>query len=371
MNSFKTIVNNTLKNLQIIIYQPPRFIDDLQEIQTILRNYHDTPTGGHIGQHRLYLKLREQYTWRDMKSSISRFVKACESCKKNKIIKHTKEKMVVTTTPSSPFEIISIDTVGPLPISIQGNRYAISIQCDLTKYIILIPIKTKEAQIIAKALVENFILIYGSFIELRSDQGTEYKNDVLDRICKLLGIRQSFATAYHPQTIGSLERNHRCLNEYLRSFINDQKNDWDEWMKFYSYSYNTTPHTDHGFTPYELVFGRKSNLPHEIYEKGIEPVYNLNEYYYELKYKIQRTNEIAKENLIKHKILRKDQYEAKSNSIQVHVGDSVYLTNENRKKLDEIYTGPYTVVEVSEPNCKIQDPITTKITEVHLNRLIV
>lgn len=155
LDAFKKIVNNTLKNLQIIIYQPPRFINDLQEIQMILRNYHDT--------------------MKDMKSSISRFVKVCESYKKNKINNHTKEKMVVTTTPSSPFELISIDTVGPLPISIQENRYTIRIQCDLTKYIILIPVKTKETHIIAKALVENFILIYGSLIELKSDQGTEYK----------------------------------------------------------------------------------------------------------------------------------------------------------------------------------------------------
>lgn len=167
---FKKVVNETSKNLQVIIYQPPKFLTDLQEIQRILENYHNTPTGGHIGQHRLYLKLREKYTWKDMKGSISRFVKACESCKKNKTIRHTKERMMVTTTPSSPFEIISIDTVGPLPITTKGNRYAISIQCDLSKYIILIPIQSKEATVIARALVEHFILIYGTFLELRSDQ---------------------------------------------------------------------------------------------------------------------------------------------------------------------------------------------------------
>lgn len=213
---FKELAVKSPKNLQIIIYNPPKFISDLGEIQNILKNYHQTPTGGHIGQHRLYHKLREIYNWTNMKSSIAQFIKACELCKLNKITKHTKEK---------PFEVISIDTVGPLPKSNSNNGYAVTIQCELSKYVVLIPIPTKEANVIANALVENFILIYGKFLELKPDQGSEYKNEVLDQICKLLHIKQTFSTAYHPQTIGSLERNHGCLNEYLRNFVNEHHSD--------------------------------------------------------------------------------------------------------------------------------------------------
>lgn len=49
---------------------------------------------------------------------------------------------------------------------------------------------------------------------------------------------------------------------------------------FFSFSYNTTPHTEHEFTPHELVFGTKARLPQEIYEKKrrTDPVYNLEQY---------------------------------------------------------------------------------------------
>lgn len=224
---------------------------------------------------RMYLQIRDLYRWKAMKRYITLFVQACELCKRNKIVQHTKEPQIITTTPSKPFEIITIDTVGPLPKTNNGNRYAITIQCELTKYIVLAPIQNKEANTTARAIVDNFILIYGNFLEIKTDQ---YNNEVLSQICKQLKIKQTFATAYHPQTIGALERNHRCLNEYLRCFVNEHQSDWDDWLKYYQFNYNTTPHTIHGYTPYELVFGVKANLPHSNNQRNLDPVYNLEAY---------------------------------------------------------------------------------------------
>lgn len=368
--TFKELVLKSIKNLQIIIYNPPKFISDLDEIKRILENYHQTPTGGHIGQHRLYLKLREIYNWTNMKSSIAQFIKACELCKLNKITKHTKEKLTITNTPSKPFEVVSIDTIGPLPKSNNNNRYAVTIQCELTKYVVLVPIPTKEANVIAKSLVENFILIYGKFLELKSDQGTEYKNEVLDQICKLLQVKQTFSTAYHPQTIGSLERNHRCLNEYLRNFVNEHQSDWDDWLQFYAFTYNTSPHTDHGLTPYELVFGVKARVPHETYTDRIDPVYNFDLYSKELRYKLQKSHEIVKQKLLEQKQIRKEINDRSINPLQIKIGDIVYLQKENRRKLDSFYSGPYKVKSITEPNCEIINLQTNQLSLVHKNRLI-
>ena len=193
----KNIANKTLQTIQIILYTPPKLIKHSAEIKQILENHHNSPTGGHVGQHRMYLRIRNLYNWKDMKGSIAQFVKACELCKRNKIIKHTKQPAIVTTTPSKPFEVITIDTVGPLPKTNKNNRYVVTIQCELSKYIVLAPVPNKEANTISKTIIENFILIYGKFLEVRSDQGTEYNNEILSQICKQLNIKQTFATAYH------------------------------------------------------------------------------------------------------------------------------------------------------------------------------
>ena len=369
MHALKEIVNTTISNYEIIIFKPPKLIKDKQEIQDILKQNHTTPTSGHIGQTRLYLKLRELVKWKNMKKDISDYIKNCDKCKYNKIVRHTKQPTIITTTPTKPFEVISADTIGPFTRTNNGNRYILSVQCNLTKYIVLIPIPTKESAIIAKSLVEHFILTYGKFLELRTDQGLEYKNEILKKVCDLLEIKQTFSTAYHPQTIGALERNHRCLNEYLRSFTNAHQTDWDDWIKFYAFSFNTTPHTEHSFSPFELVFGRKATLPNDLKLKPAEPVYNLEAYYNELKFRLARSNSIAHDLLIKNKINNQQYCNKTINPIDISIGDQVKLIIENNRKLDPCYIGPYKVIEIDEPNCTLINPITEKTTIVHKNRI--
>lgn len=69
----------------------------------------------------------------------------------------------------------------------------------------MIPVKNKEAQTIAKAIFDNFIPAYGLMKEMRTDQGTEYKNEVISRLAELLKMKHNFSTAYHHESIGSCE----------------------------------------------------------------------------------------------------------------------------------------------------------------------
>ena len=63
----------------------------------------------------------------------------------------------------------------------------------------------KEAKTIAKMLFEEMILVYGTSKSIRSDLGTEFKNQIFNEVCKLCDI----ITANHHETVGSIERNHR------------------------------------------------------------------------------------------------------------------------------------------------------------------
>ena len=58
---------------------------------------------------------------------------------------------------------------------------------------------------------------------LISDMGTEYKNTILTELCNLLKINQIISTAYHHQTLGTVERSNMTFNEYVRSYISINK----------------------------------------------------------------------------------------------------------------------------------------------------
>lgn len=60
--------------------------------------------------------------------------------------------------------------------------------------------------------------------------------------------------------------------------------------------------------------------------------------------------------------------QSKSNPIELKLGNQVAVTNENRKKLEQVYNGPFTVIEISDPNVKIKNSQTTQT--IHKNRII-
>jgi hypothetical protein len=82
---------------------------------------------------------------------------------------HTRLPLTITDTPYTVFEKCTIDIVGPLSTSIIGYRYILTIQDDLSKFLIAVPLAEQSADEVAKASVDNVILIYGPPRTILSD----------------------------------------------------------------------------------------------------------------------------------------------------------------------------------------------------------
>ena len=369
INEFKNIGNAKLKTVTIAI--TPKIVtvtSDTQKLE-ILKKFHENPVfGGHPGVSRLLSKIKRFYTWKNLTKDVRNYVKKCEKCRVNKSGVKNIEPLINTQTATKAFEIVQIDTIGPLPKSFNHNEYAVTIICDLTKFLITVPIPNKSAKEVAKAIVENCILIHGPIQQIITDMGTEYKNEIFKEMCRLLQIEHRTSTAYHHQTLGSIERSHKTLNEYLRAYLCVDKTDWDYWIKYFTYCYNTTPTSTHGYTPFELVYGKIPPSYDFLTTNTVDPLYNYEAYDKELKFRLQTSQKRAAEMLEKAKKAAKIRYDLKSNPQSIQVNDMVYLRDESSHKLDSIYKGPYQVLEVSDNgNCTIK---TNKNNQtVHKNRL--
>ena len=372
INEFKEACNKMLKKLTIIMYQEPRAIENDKEKSELLKRYHYDPLyGGHIGQKRLYAKLRENYYWKNMSRDIAKYVKNCKQCLVNKAKVKNCEPLVITETPQKSFDTVVVDTAGPFKKSEKGNLYALTIICDLTKFLITIPIPNKQAETVAKAILDSCILIFGPMRKILSDRGTEYINQVTKELFKLMNIEQVSSTAYHHETLGSIERTHRVFNEYLRSYINEYQTNWDECVKYFTYCYNTTPHTSFNFkyTPFELVFA-KNALSHDfLLNNKVDPNYNVDNYALEVKQQLQIAHKIARELLNRSKETNKMIYDQKSKTYCFKKGDLVLIRIENRNKLEPIYKGPFIIKEIIGVNAKILDKNNNEELLVHKNRL--
>jgi len=169
------------------------------------------------------------------------------------------------------------------------------------------------------------------------------------------------------------------LIEYLRHYINDEQTDWDEWIPYAMFTYNTTPHTATAYTPFELIYGHQAMLPMAL-SLSPKPTYSYDDYAEELKQKLRATQQLAKGHLHEVKIRAKTYADKNINFKTFKIGDKVLLQDGTvtstvlrlrhgrSKKLDAQWTGPYRVVEkISDVIYKIQ--IKRKTTCVHANRL--
>jgi transposase InsO family protein len=65
--------------------------------------------------------------------------------------------------------------------------------------------KEQSEEEVARAFVDNVILIYGVPQVILSDCGTQFLSEIFKGICRLLGIKRIQTTSWHPQSNGSNE----------------------------------------------------------------------------------------------------------------------------------------------------------------------
>lgn len=361
------------KGIYMLIYDnQKKILENEQDIQLILKEYHDNPLGGHQGTKRMLSRIGNKFMWKGMKKTIEEYVKKCKECQMNKPSKGCKMPMKITSIAKQPFERIAIDIVGPLPETINGNKYLLTFQDDLTRFVGAIPIANQEADTIAREFVHHIILKYGfrENLTVLSDMGSNFQSELFKNICKLLKIKKYNTSPWHPETNGGLERSHRTLKEYLRNYI-DQVEDWDKFVEFGIFTINSTKNETTGYSPFELLYGQKMTIPTSFMTK-IDPVYNYENYVFELRYKLQKAFEIARENQLRMKTKTKDYYDRNIRPIDFKVGDKVLIRNNFKKgegrKLQPLYIGPYVIVDViSDTNVKIK--IDGKLKIYHKNNI--
>lgn len=364
-NGIKNTVN--WRGPRILVIKGVKKVIDMDEKRIILNDFHLLPTSGHAGINRMINNIKRYYFWSGLDIDVNNFVKKCDKCQKQKYSNHyIREPMVVTSTANFSFQKVYLDIVGPLPTDSDGFNYILTLQCELTKFVEAYPLKNKDSVSVARSFVENFILRYGIPQEIATDRGSEFISSTVKEICTLLNIKQINSTAYHHESIGALENSHKVLGAYLRIQTENLNDTWSTWVPYWCFSYNTTVHTETKYTPFELIFGRECKIPNNLTDI-VEPIYNFESYPLELKYRLQRAHEDAKNNLIHSKLKRKEIYDKRVNPIEYRPGDMILLKNEDGNKLmTPCFLGPYIVVKEDTPNVVVLKD--NKEHVVHKNR---
>ena len=247
----------------------PKEIFDPKEQQHLITEHHDTPLAGHPGIQKTVELLERSVFWPTLRSDVEKYVRACPPCQANKPHRYKVKAPLHPVDPGEiPFKNISLDLIGPLPVS-NGSNAILVIVDKTTKKGVFIPTNiTLNSPKFAKLFIQHWVKHFGIPATITSDLGPQFVSDFIKAFYEALGIQSTPSTAYHPQTDGQTERVNQELEIYLRFFINSLQNDWDVSIPLAEFAYNDKIHSTTKITPHYATIGVhpwKGN-PHAIDE---------------------------------------------------------------------------------------------------------
>ena len=216
---------------------------------------------GHNGTNRMYTLLKRLYYWKGFKPSVAKHIKMCYQCQRRnrQVIKYATLHFDVATF---PMQFISMDLIGEFhPPTVKNNRYALAVICMLTGYVFCVPLKTKSAEEVIQAYINNIYSKFGGSIKILSDNGTEFKNKIFEQVVRELGVVHKLSTPpYHPAFNGRIEGFHAFHKACIAKHIAPQL-EWDKLVPLACAAYNFIPNEHSKESPFFLMYGRDPVLP--------------------------------------------------------------------------------------------------------------
>ncbi|WVZ96698.1 hypothetical protein U9M48_042302 [Paspalum notatum var. saurae] len=187
----------------------------------------------------------------------------CHPCR---LASHTPVNQVMT---AHPRELLYMDTVGPSWVcSVGGKWYILMIVDDFSRWSWVHFMESKDE---AFEFVHDLVLKLRNetghaMRALRSDNGSEFKNDCFKAFCHSQGLEHQFSSPYVPQQNRVVERKNRTLVEMARAMLDEHGTP----RKFWAKAINTVCYMSNRIflravlnkTSYELRFGWQPKVSH-------------------------------------------------------------------------------------------------------------
>ena len=318
---------------------------------TVLTLSHDDL--GHLGRDKTLSIAQERYFWVGLTDSVEQKLKTCRRCICAKSPSLPQRAPLVSIETSRPLELVCIDF-----LSLEESRgkyiYLLVITDHFTNYAQAIPTRNQEAKTVAKLLMDHFILHYGIMERLHSDQGGSFTAKVITHLCKLLGVKKSRTTPFHPEGDGKTERFNRTLLSMLRTLEPSEKLTWKDHVAPLVHAYNCCKHSSTNYSPFYLMFGRCPRLPIDIF-LGIPEQDGLHATANKIRENLAAAYKVASDSAKLARVTQAKGYNRKVRGNKVEIGDFVLVKNVNLKgkhKLADKWNSTLYMI-TSQPNIDI------------------
>ncbi|KAI0992850.1 hypothetical protein K3495_g15334 [Podosphaera aphanis] len=245
----------------------------------------------------------------------------------------------------------------------------------LSKQCISVPCaKSIDSRDMAKLYVYHIYRYFGPPITMTSDRGPQFISSFWKAFNAILGTRVQLSTADHPETDGQTEIYNQYLEQRLRPFCNYYQDNWSELLPMMDYAQLTLPHASlGGLLPYEILHGFKPRTSFDWQYKferpGLNDKVNVQDAQRYATH-LQKGFDLAKNLITKAQDTMRKNRNKHRRAVDFDVGDWVFLdsrhlkTQRPMKKLDNVFNGPFKIIEKVGHSFRLQLPVTMAIHNV-------
>lgn len=223
----------------------------------ILKREHHSPLAGHPGSSKMYQTMRRRYYWPSLAASVYGCVAACETCIKNRLTETQCTSVMRLFPATEPFSALAVDLLGPLTRTPEGYEYLLVICDRFTKLTRAVPLKTTTAMDVVSSIIDVWVASYGIPDSILSDNGPQFASILYQGVMSMLGVTINYATPYHPQTNGQVERFNKTLVRQLRHYVSEHVITWARYVSLLVTAYNSQVHSSTGEAPFSFVCPRR------------------------------------------------------------------------------------------------------------------
>ena len=347
------------------------YVPDDRGVQSqLLHEAHDAPTGGHMGERKTVNKLQRSCYWYGMQKDIEDYVRGCQVCAAVKPSQKVKAGLLQPLPiPHRPWEVITIDLMGPLPLSDDYHNAVWAVTCKFSKQVHLIATSTSvTSEKTARLLIDHVFKLHGLPTAIISDRDPRFTAGLWKAVFKAWGTRLALSSSYHPQTDGQTERYMRVLAAGLRAYADKKQRDWPRCLSMIEAFYNSSRHESTGQTPFEMngvvwtdamTLALRSPMMDGVKSQSAEDILT----------DMKRTWEDARAMLMVRRERMKEVADRHRRDERYVVGDQVLLSTRNLSqfpsKLDDPFVGPFLVTRVSDNGVNVWLELPRMYSRLH------
>ncbi|KAL3687533.1 hypothetical protein R1sor_013842 [Riccia sorocarpa] len=179
------------------------------ETRRVIESLHTEAAGGHYALKNTVKKIMDAgYWWPTMFKDSYEYIKACDPCQRMGKPTATTQWPLCPIMPLAPFEKWGIDFVGPIQPAtrVRRNKYILVATDYATKMVEAVASKKNDKKVVAEFLFTNIISRYGCPLELVSDRGKHFLNDLIEELTEYFQMKHRKTTPYNPKANGLTEK---------------------------------------------------------------------------------------------------------------------------------------------------------------------